>query len=78
MDHSLPSSSFHGVLQARILEWVTMPSSRGSSLPGVEPASLMSPALARGFLTTNTTWEVIYISHLPYPFTSHLLINNKW
>ena len=28
---SLPGSSVHGILQARILEWVAMPSSRGSS-----------------------------------------------
>ena len=33
MDHSLPDSSVHEILQARILEWVTMPSSRGSSWP---------------------------------------------
>ena len=33
MGHSLPGSSVHGILQARILEWVAMPSSRGSSLP---------------------------------------------
>ena len=33
MDHSLPGSSVHGILQARILEWVAMPSSRGSSWP---------------------------------------------
>ena len=26
-------SSVHGILQARILEWVVMPSSRGSSQP---------------------------------------------
>ena len=31
MDHSPPGSSVHGILQARILEWVAMPSSRGSS-----------------------------------------------
>ena len=30
MDCSPPGSSVHGILQARILEWVTMPSSRGS------------------------------------------------
>ena len=30
---SLPGSSVHGILQARILEWVAMPSSRGSSRP---------------------------------------------
>ena len=30
---SLPGPSVHGILQARILEWVAMPSSRGSSQP---------------------------------------------
>ena len=30
---SLPGSSVHGILQARILEWGAMPSSRGSSRP---------------------------------------------
>ena len=29
MDCGLPGSSVHGVLQARILEWVAIPSSRG-------------------------------------------------
>ena len=33
MDHSPPGSSVHGVLQARILEWVAYPFSRGSSWP---------------------------------------------
>ena len=31
MEYSLPGSSVHGILQARILEWVTIPFSRGSS-----------------------------------------------
>ena len=31
MDCSPPASSVHGILQARILEWVVMPFSRGSS-----------------------------------------------
>ena len=30
MDCSLPGSSVHGILQARILEWVAMPFSRKS------------------------------------------------
>ena len=34
MNCSPPGSSVHGILQARILEWVAMPSSRGSSRPG--------------------------------------------
>ena len=31
VDYSLPGSSVHGILQARILEWVAVPFSRGSS-----------------------------------------------
>ena len=33
MDCSLPDSSVHGILQARILEWVAISFSRGSSRP---------------------------------------------
>ena len=33
MDCSLPSSSVHVILQARTLEWVAIPFSRGSSQP---------------------------------------------
>ena len=35
MDCNPSGSSVHGILQARILEWVAMPSSRGSSWPRV-------------------------------------------
>ena len=42
MDCSLPGSSIPGVSQAGILEWVAISFSRGSSYPGMEPAS---PAL---------------------------------
>ena len=33
MDSSLPGSSVHGTLQARMLEWVAMPFFKGSSRP---------------------------------------------
>ena len=33
MDCSLPGSSVYGISQARKLEWIVMPSSRGSSQP---------------------------------------------
>ena len=33
VDYSLLGSSVHGILQARILEWVAIPFSRGSSQP---------------------------------------------
>ena len=44
---SLPGSSVHGILQARVLKWVAIPFSRGSSNPGIEP---WSPALQADFL----------------------------
>ena len=33
MDYSLPGSSVHGILQVRILEWIAISFSRGSSWP---------------------------------------------
>ena len=45
MDCSLPGSSVHGILQARILGWVAIPFR--SSYPGIKPRS---PALQANFL----------------------------
>ena len=42
MDYSLPGFSIHGIFQAKILEQVAIPFSRGSSDPGIKPRS---PAL---------------------------------
>ena len=51
-------SSIHRILQARIPEWVAMPSSRESSWPRDRTyVSLKAPVLAGGFFTTRTTWE---------------------
>ena len=33
------------------------------SNPGIEPTSLPSPALARGFFTTSATWETLLLHH---------------
>jgi len=61
MDYSPPGSSVHGILLARTLEWVAIPPpQRGLPVSGIEPSSLMSPALAGGFLTTSTTWEALH------------------
>ena len=55
---SPPGFSVHGILQARILEWVVMPSSRGSSWSSkMELMSLLSSPLAGGFFPTSATWE---------------------
>ena len=43
---SLPDSSVLGIFQARILEWVAIHIPGGLPLPGMEPGSLVSPALA--------------------------------
>ena len=51
MDCSPPSSFVHRILQVRILEWVSMPSSGDLPNPGIEPA------LAGGFFTPSTIWE---------------------
>ena len=59
----VPDSSVHGILQARILEWVAMPSSRGSSqLRDRTCPSHIYPALAGMFFTTSTTWEAQVLS----------------
>ena len=55
---SPPGSSIHGILQARILEWVVMPSSRGASWSStIEHMPLLSPASAGGCFPTSATWE---------------------
>ena len=54
LDCSLPGSSVHGILQARILEWVAIPFSRGSSQPG---ARTSVSCIAGGFFTVWATRE---------------------
>ena len=57
VDCSLPGFFVHGILQARTLKWVAVPSSRGSSPPRDQTTSLMSPPLTSGFFATSTIWE---------------------
>ena len=47
-----PGSSVHGILQAKILEWIAMPSSRGSSQPRDQTCASCSCYIAGGFFTT--------------------------
>ena len=53
-----PGPSAHGILQARILEWVAKPPPGDLPHPGFKPTFLMSPALTGGFFTTSATWKV--------------------
>ena len=72
MDCSPAVSSVLGILQVRILEWVVMPSSRGSS-------QSVSPAFTGRFFSVSATWEALgrhhgleMISH-PHPHTPPVL-----
>ena len=42
----------HGILGARILQWVAFPFSRGSSQPGIEPGGTQVSHIAGGFFTS--------------------------
>ena len=57
MDYSLPGFSVHGNLQARILEWVAMPFSRGSSRSRDQTCVSFVSYTAGRFFTHWTTWE---------------------
>ena len=52
MDCSLPGCSVHGILQARILEWAAMPSSRGSFPPRDQTQVSRHCCTAGGLFTT--------------------------
>ena len=54
---NLTGSSVHGILQARILEWVAMPFSRGSSDPGIESVSPTSPTPVGMLFTTSAIFS---------------------
>ena len=62
MDCSLPGSSVHGILQARILEWVAMPSSKGSFLLRDLTQISYASCIGKRFFTTNATWGVHTLS----------------
>ena len=60
MDCSLPGSSVHGILQARIhLRGLAFPPPEYLPDPGIEHLSLVSPELADGFFITSITWEAL-------------------
>ena len=66
MDSSLPGSSVHGVLQARVLEWAARPSSRGSShFRGIFLTQELNLCL---FISCNGRWVLYH--HLGSPWDS--------
>ena len=57
VDCSPPGSSVHGILQARILKWVAISFSRGSSQPRIKPCLLHLLHWQAGSLPLAPTWK---------------------
>ena len=62
IDCSLPGFSVHGILQARILEWFAMPSSRGSSWPRDQTCISCYSYIAGEFFTTEPPGKALNLS----------------
>ena len=75
-DCSPSGYSDHGILQARILEWVAMPSSRGSSQPRDWTHVSHVSCIGRWILYQN--WRLSILSHfwVSHPFTVSTLVSN--
>ena len=62
MDCNMPGSYVRGILQVR--KWVGCHALLQGNLPhpGIEPESLVSPALAGKFFTTSIAWKALLIN----------------
>ena len=80
MDCSFTGSFVHGILQARILEWVGMPSSKGSSNTEIEPMSLATPAWPAVSLLKSHGWHPLWLLHpflKQFPFGKYFYNSNR-
>ena len=59
MDCSLPDSSVHGILKARIQSGLPLPPPEDLSDPGIKLTSRIPLAWAGGLFATSTTWEAL-------------------
>ena len=75
MDCSPLSSSVHGIFQARLLEWVAIPFSRGSSRPGIEPGS---PALQVNSWPSEPPRNLTYASSFSDSYPIRPLPSTEW
>ena len=58
VNYNPPGSSVHGFFRQKYWSGLSCPSPGDLPNPGIDPTSLMSPALASRFFTTSTIWEV--------------------
>ena len=73
LDCSPPGSFVYGILQARILQWVAYPFSRGSSQPRDQT---WVSCIAGRFFTIWATWEApcnVYVYQITILYTMHIL-----
>ena len=75
MDHSPPGSSVSGF--SRQEYWCGLPCSPPGDLPdpGIEPTSLMSPALEARFFTPSTAWEAHQEQKQPNNHVITIMVN---
>ena len=71
MDCNSPGSSVHGILQVRILEWVVIPFSRGSSRPRDQTHVCLRLLHCRWLLYLLSSLGIPFIKHTP-PYSSTL------
>ena len=69
MDYSPPGSSVHGILQARILEWLTTLPPEDLPDPGVKPVSLMFPVLVGSLPTEPSGNSHIHVYNCNFVLT---------
>ena len=73
MDCSPPGSSVHGISQVRILEWLAISFSRGSSQPRNQNSCLLRKAfLSLLAILWSSAFKWVYLSFSPLLFTSLL------
>ena len=75
MDCNLPDSTVHGILQARILEWVAVPSSRGSSWPRYR---IWVSCIAGRFFTTEPPGKTFSFTSDTESKSSSVELENLW
>ena len=76
MDRSPPGSSVHGILHARILEWIAIPFSRVSSRPKDQTCVSCISCIGRQILYHCATWKSLLLfsnSNYSYYYLPHLI-----
>ena len=73
--HSPPGSSIYGILQARILEWVAISSSKGSSWHRDWTRTSCVSCVGRWVLYHRATWEA---NDVAPPFSLETLLPETW